>query len=118
MMSSTKKRQKTPDAEPVVHSSGNVFADLDVENPDAELAKAQLAYAIRERIQAMGLTQTAAAELLETDQSKVSNIMGGKLKGFTYDRLLRYLNALQVNVRIIIEPTRSHERGDTLVFSA
>ena len=117
-MSKTKERGELPEIEPVIHSSGNVFADLGIENPDEELAKAQLAHAIRERIRTMGLTQTAAAKLLDTDQSKISNILGGKLRGFTYDRLLRYLNALEVNVRIIIEPTRSHEKGDVLVLRA
>lgn len=115
---SSKKPQSSPTTEKVVLSSGNVFADLGVENPNEEMAKAHLAFAIRGRIQALGLTQSAAAKLLDTDQSKISDIMGGKLKGYTYDRLLRYLNALQVNVRIIIEPTRSRERGDTLVLSA
>jgi predicted XRE-type DNA-binding protein len=114
---SSRRESASTDTEQVTISSGNVFADIGIENPDEELAKAKLAYAIRARIMTLELTQTAAAELLQTDQSKISNIMRGKLRGFTYDRLLRYLNALQVNVRILIEPTRSNERGDTLVVA-
>jgi phage-related protein/predicted XRE-type DNA-binding protein len=101
-----------------VASCGNVFADLGLENADEELAKAQLAFAIRRRIQTKGLNQTDAAVLLGTDQAKVSLLMNGKIGGFTYDRLLRFLNALDMNVRIIVEPTSDNERGKTLVLTA
>jgi predicted XRE-type DNA-binding protein len=100
-----------------VVSSGNVFADLGLENAEEELAKAQLAAAIRQRIRVMGLSQTAAAALLGTDQSRVSRLMRGKISGFTYDRLVRFLNALELDVHIIIEPTTDKKRGKTLVMT-
>jgi predicted XRE-type DNA-binding protein len=100
-----------------VVSCGNVFADLGLPNADEELAKAKLALAIRQRIQAKGLTQTATAELLGTDQGKISNLMRGKIGGFTFDRLVRFLNALEVDVRITIEPTPNQQRGKTLVMT-
>jgi len=43
-------------------SSGNVFADLGLANPQEMLAKAQLAHGICQIIAARGLTQTKAAE--------------------------------------------------------
>jgi predicted XRE-type DNA-binding protein len=111
------RNQAQNDSEFVV-SSGNVFADLGLENADEELAKAQLASAIRQRIKAKSLNQMAAAALLGTDQAKISLLMNGKVSGFTYDRLLRFLNALEVDVRIIIVPTPYNERGKTLVTTA
>jgi len=101
----------------VVHSSGNVFADLGVANPEEELAKAELAFSIRQRIRAKGLNQTDAATLLGTDQAKISLLMNGKVGGFTFDRLVRFLNALEMDVRISISPTTDHERGKTLVLT-
>ena len=44
-----------------VESSGNVFADLGLSNPDERMAKAELALAITRHIRARGLNQTEAA---------------------------------------------------------
>ena len=102
----------------VVKSSGNVFSDLSLPNADEELAKAELAFAIRQRIKAKGITQSEAAELLGTDQAKVSLLTNGRVSGFTFDRLARFLNALEMNVQIVIEPTANSGRGKTLVKTA
>jgi predicted XRE-type DNA-binding protein len=88
-----------------VHSSsGNVFADLGLPNPDELLIKAELAHQIAESIAARQLTQTEAAELLGIDQPKVSALMRGKLSGFSIERLFRFLNALgsDVEIRLIV----------------
>jgi len=99
----------------VVKGSGNVFADLGVPNADEELAKAELAFAIRQRIQSKALNQTEAAALLGTDQAKISLLMNGKVGGFTLDRLARFLNVLQVDVHITLKPAPDKKRGETLV---
>lgn len=98
-----------------VVSSGNVFADLNVPNPDEELAKAKLALSIRQRIQALNLTQTVAAKRLGTDQAKVSQLVRGKVASFSLDRLIRFINALDMDVRITVEPTSDQQPGRTLV---
>ena len=101
----------------VVKGSGNVFVDLGLPNTEEELAKADLAFAIRRCIKAKGLNQTDAANLLGTDQAKVSMLMNGKVGGFTLDRLARFLNALEMDVRITLSPTSNAERGKTLVMN-
>ena len=98
-----------------VTSSGNVFADLGLENSDEELGKAKLALAVRQRIENKGIDQTEAATLLEADPAELAQLLRGQVGAFTYDRLLRFLNALGVSARIIIEPTADHSRGKTLV---
>lgn len=84
-------------------SSGNVFADLGVANPQEAQAKAQLARAICLLVEGEGLTQKAIAERLGIDQPKVSALMRGRLAEFSTDRLLRFLLRLghdvQINVR-------------------
>ena len=102
----------------VVKSSGNVFADLGLPNADEELAKAELAFAIRQRIKAKGMTQGEATELLGTDQAKVSLLTNGRVSSFTFDRLVRFLNALEIDVKIVIEPASERGRGKTLVKTA
>lgn len=85
--------------------SGNIFADLGLEQPDLRLAKARIALQIAQVIQDRGLTQARAAELLGIDQPKVSSLVRGKLAGFTLERLLRFLNALGYDVEITLRPS-------------
>ena len=84
-------------------SSGNVFADIGVAEPEEALAKAKLAFSISEIIKRRGWTQTKAAEFLEIDQPKVSAIRHGRLSGFSTDRLLKYLTVLGNDIEIIIK---------------
>jgi predicted XRE-type DNA-binding protein len=85
-------------------SSGNVFADLGIADPEDALAKAELARAITTLIAERHLTQSQAAELLGIDQPKVSALVRGRLTGFSIDRLLRFLLALDRDVEIVIKP--------------
>jgi predicted XRE-type DNA-binding protein len=100
-----------------VHSStGNVFADLGLPNPDELLIKAELVHQISESISARQLTQTEAAEILGVDQPKISALMRGKLSGFSTERLFRFLNALGNNVEIrIIANLESNIQAQTHV---
>ena len=96
----------------VTEGSGNVFADLGF--PDAEelLAKAGLVSAISDIIKGRHLTQKAAAEVLGTTQPKVSNLINGKLEGFSMERLARFLNMLDRDVEIVVRRRpRSRKRS-------
>jgi predicted XRE-type DNA-binding protein len=88
----------------VQSSSGNVFADLGLENSDELLIKAELVRQISNLIDARKLTQTEAAKILGIDQPKVSALLNGKLSGFSTDRLFRFLNALGSDVEIRVIP--------------
>lgn len=97
----------------VKRSSGNVFADLEVTKPAEALAKAELARQIANIIKEKGITQTKAGEILGIDQAKVSALSRGRLSGFSTDRLFRFLNALGVDVEIVIRnkpKSRRHAR--------
>jgi predicted XRE-type DNA-binding protein len=85
-------------------SSGNVFADLGLSNPQERLAKAELARQINALITQKKLTQTAAAKLLDIDQPKISALSTGKLAGFSLERLFRFLNILGQDVTIKVTP--------------
>ncbi len=92
--------------EKIHHSSGNVFADLRIPNPEQYLAKAELAAKIFKIVQRRGLTQAATGKLLGIAQPKVSALLNGRLDGFSSDRLFRFLNALGCDVRITV--SRAH----------
>ncbi|MGH9255070.1 MAG: helix-turn-helix domain-containing protein [Vicinamibacterales bacterium] len=84
--------------------SGNVFEDLGRPRPAEALAKAELARKIGGLIAKRGLTQTAAAEILQIDQPKVSALTRGRLAGFSLDRLVRFLVLLGSDVEIVVKP--------------
>lgn len=102
----------------VQESSGNVFADLDIAEPEEALAKAEMARRISAIIRKRGLSQVGAARLLGLDQPKVSALMRGRLAGFSTDRLLRCLNALDRDVEIVIKrKPRSRKRAHIRVIA-
>ncbi len=95
----------------LTESSGNVFADLRVADAEDALAKAEMAHAIIAIIAKRHLTQQEAAKLLGIDQPKVSALARGRLTGFSIDRLLHLLVALDRDVEIIIRPKLRRRSG-------
>jgi predicted XRE-type DNA-binding protein len=102
-IASSQRERKMTQKIRVQASSGNVFADLGLENSDELLVKAELARKISSIITQQHMTQTQAAELLGIDQPKVSALINGKLSGFSTVRLFRFLNALGRDVEIVVK---------------
>jgi predicted XRE-type DNA-binding protein len=93
-------------------SSGNVFADLELPASDELAAKAALAAQIASIATHRHLTQQQTARLLGTTQPKISELFAGKLAGFSMERLIRFLNALDRDVCIVVSrKPRSRRRG-------
>lgn len=107
------KRRMTIDVE---ESSGNVFADIGLPNPEDELARAQLSLHIIKVIRARRLTQKAAAKLMNVDQPKVSAIINGHLEGFSSGRLLRMLTGLGQDVDITVRGAPKPGRKGRVYF--
>jgi predicted XRE-type DNA-binding protein len=97
-------------------SSGNVFKDLGLENPEELLAKARLASRISDIIKKRKLTQKKAAILLGVDQPKISALVNGRLTGFSTERLMRFVMLLGRNVKIVIEK-KAMTKGHLAVVS-
>jgi predicted XRE-type DNA-binding protein len=96
----------------VVESSGNVFADIGLPNPEERLAKADLAIRISSAIRARRLTQACAARILKIDQPKVSRLMRGRLSGFSTERLMHFLTLLGRDIEIVVKTApRSRRQG-------
>jgi predicted XRE-type DNA-binding protein len=85
-------------------SSGNVFADLGIENPEEELTKAKLVWEIEQIIKKKKLTQVEAASIMRINQPKVSALIRRKLDGFSVERLIHFLNALGQDIDIVVRP--------------
>ena len=97
-------------------SSGNVFADLGLPNPEQELLKARLTLQIYKIIKARGLTQAKAGELLGIKQPHVSALMRNRAGNFSVGRLIEFLTALGQDVEITVKPTRK-ARGEMAVVA-
>jgi predicted XRE-type DNA-binding protein len=95
-----------------------VFADLKLANADEKLTRVRLAVAINKILEAKGLRQQAAAKLLELNQPKISALVNYQLKGFSVERLLRFLNALDRDVEIVIRPKRRSKGAATILVTA
>ena len=95
--------KKTLEKQP---SSGNVFADLGVMDAEEHLIKAGLVAKIDRILQKRGLTQTAAAEAMGIDQPKVSALLAGQFRGYSVERLMRFLVALGQDVEIVVKPKK------------
>jgi predicted XRE-type DNA-binding protein len=102
----------------IEESCGNVFADLDLPNPEERLAKAKLASAIQDVIEHRGLTQAQAAEIMGIDQPKVSKIIRGRLSDFSTERLLHFLIHLGLDVEILIHKETNQEKREGVISVA
>lgn len=70
---------------------GNVYKDLDFPNPERELAKAQLASYIYDKVEEKKISNKEASKVLRITEQKVSNILKGQLKHFSVKRLGHFL---------------------------
>jgi len=78
------------EAETIIESSGNVFADLGFSPEESTLLamRSQLMGELRLVIQDRGWTQAKVAEVLDVSQSRVSDLMRGKWEKFSLDILI------------------------------
>ena len=98
-------------------STGNVFADLELPDPEELLAKAGLANQISTIIEERGLTETEAAQVLGITQPRVSLLRRGHLAGFSMERLVRFLLLLECGVEITVT-RQGNLRGHVKITAA
>lgn len=99
-------------------SSGNVFADLGLADPDECLAKSDLVAQIQRIVEARGLSQIEAGKILGLRQPKVSALFKGRLDGFSTDRLFSFLTKLGCDIEIKVSRPHAHAPGHLQVLGA
>lgn len=105
--------------ETIIRGTGNVFADLGYADADERQTKLRLALAVNRVIARRKLTQVAAAAKLGVNQPKVSALTHYKLDGFSVERLMIFLTALDQDVEITIKnKPRSRTAGRIAVVAA
>jgi predicted XRE-type DNA-binding protein len=113
-MTSKTPKESSPTAS-ITESSGNVFADLGLPNPEQEMMKARLTLQIYLIIRDRGLTQAQAAKTLGIKQPHVSLLMRNRAGSFSVGRLMEFLTALGQDVEIAVRPSRK-EHGEMTVM--
>lgn len=114
-----RRNSESRNSESIVRSSGNVFADLGLRDAGEKQTKVRLAVAIQQIIQTRRLSQAAAARLLDINQPKISALVNYHLDGFSVERLLHFLNALDRDVEIVIrKKPRSRKNARIVVTEA
>jgi predicted XRE-type DNA-binding protein len=92
-------------------SSGNVFADIGLPDPEVSLLKADLIINITGLIREKGLTQAQAARIMGLAQPDVSKLMKGHFSGFSYERIFGFLTALGENVTIRVREAKTKKQA-------
>ena len=86
----------------ITRGATNVFADLGYADADERQTKLRLAHAINGVIARRRPTQDAAAAKLGVNQPKAPALANIKLDGFSVERLMIFLTALDQDVEIVI----------------
>lgn len=84
-------------------SGGNIFADLGFRHPEQEMLRADLTLQIHRAIKARKLTQAKAGKLLGIAQPHVSDLMRGRARAFSVEKLMEFLAALGHDVEIRVK---------------
>jgi predicted XRE-type DNA-binding protein len=88
--------------EKIVRGSGNVFADLGFADAAERQTKLRLAFTVNSIVDERGMPQKSVAEALGINQPKVSALRNYRLDGFSVERLMNFLTALDRDVDIVI----------------
>lgn len=95
--------------------SGNVFADLGLDDAPELKLKSAVAGPINSILAHRHLTQQAAADLLGVPQPKVSALRIGKLHGFSLEKLIGFMLKLDREVEIAFRKTAPRKRAGVFV---
>ena len=88
----------------------SIYEDLGYKNHEEMETKASLVMEIANVIKRKKLTQTQCAEMFGISQPKVSELLNGRFRGYSVERLMHFLNALGQDVDIVVKE-RPHTRS-------
>ncbi len=93
----------------IERGSGNVFADLGRPEAEEHYVKAQLVFRMQQIMKAEKLSQSRAADIMGIKQPDVSNLIRGRFRGYSIERILGFLRSLDQDIEIVVRP-KSRDR--------
>lgn len=101
-----------------VTGSGNVFADLGLEDADELFTRGMLGIEIIRILRKRGLKkQKDVSVLLGIDKSEASKLINGEFARFSEGRLIGFLNKLNYKVTMRISPLQKGEQPQQVVMT-
>lgn len=97
--------------------SKNVFLDLGFSEEEAAglKLKTYLFMSLQEAIEKCDKKQVEIAQILGTDQAKISKILNGKLDEFSIERITEYMQKLGYDIHIGTSPAPSNRKGTVVL---
>jgi len=83
-----------PNHNTIQHSSGNVFADIGMGDPDESLQKAELLRQISNLVATKNITSAQVSQILEIDSDRVSDLKIGRIAHFSLTELTDFVTGL------------------------
>src|SRR5947209_12941202 len=109
--------RKKPTGIEFEESTGNVFADLGLEDADELFTRSRLGFHVYKILTDRKLKQREIAALLGIKQPEVSHLMNGHFSRFTTDKLLEFLKKLDQKVTIQVSRHRKGEPYQEVIFA-
>src|SRR5262249_44840523 len=102
----------------IIPSSGNIFADLRLKNADERQTKVRLAVALNSVLDARKLSQVEAGKRLGISQPKISALRNYNMEGFSVERLMTFLTALDFDIDIVIRTKSDRKKPARVTVTA
>src|ERR1700678_1025866 len=96
--------------------SGSVYHDLGLKNHEEMETKSNLVMEISKAIKKKKLTQTHAAEMFDISQPKLSELLSGRFRGYSVERLIHFLNELGKDVDIVVRTKPRNRKARVKVY--
>ena len=97
-------------------SSGNVFADLGLDDAKELKARGLIGMHLVQLLKAKDMKQKDIAEMLNLKPAEVSHLFNGHFSSFSTDKLLSLLAAMEQKVTIKISPRKKGESFQEVAF--
>jgi predicted XRE-type DNA-binding protein len=98
-------------------SSGNVFADLGLENAEEMFTRGKIGIHVLRLLKQRDLKQREISELLGIPQPEVSHLMKGEFQRFSEGKLLIFLKRLDTEVTLHLRSRNGENQSADTVIS-
>ena len=98
-------------------SSGNVFADLDLEDAEEHFTRGKIGIQVLRLLKQRSLKQREISQLLGISQPEVSYLMRGEFQRFSEGKLLTFLKRLDTEISLHLRPRHAGTQASETVIS-
>lgn len=98
-------------------SSGNVFADLGLEDAEQLFTRGKIGIQVLRLLKQRNLKQREISDLLSIPQPEVSHLMKGEFQRFSEGKLLVFLKRLDTEITLHLRPRYGENQTGEIVVS-